>query len=277
MTHYEYEKSLNRYFYFSIQLIENETYHLKEWRLIDGGCCSYDGSTFNKLFNTIYGAENEMTIMFSADNWNGGYSGGSHGGERIDGDNSCGIYFFSDGKLIKDSDMKNDFIIECKTFRYIQISTLHKNDENKTIRAHHIKRNTFKDCCSMLENTLKLDIDDTVSQYHAGMACISKDVGKYAILPSYVITGELTGTNNLIYSDDYQSALVEMWNPVNNVKAIVEGRFTEGFAFGDKLPSSGNFSIWDRSTDTKYYRRTNDNISFKSDTILKNEQMILFV
>lgn len=277
MTHYEYEKSLNRYFSFAIQLVENDTYYLKCWRLVDGGCHSFNGVTFTKLFGTIYGAENEMAIMFSENNWNGGYSGGSHGGERIDGDSSCGIYFFADGRLITDADMANDFTIECKCFKYIQITTLHKNDDSRTVRAHHIKRNTFEGGCSLLENTIKFDLDDIVTQFHAGLACISKDTGKYAILPSYVLTGELTGTNDLIFADDYKSALVEMWNPINKVKAIVEGRFTEGFSFNDALPSSGNFSIWDRTTDTKYYRRTNDNISFLSGAVVKNEQTIKFI
>lgn len=274
-THYELEESTNRYFSFSMQLKENNEIYLKEWRLVDGGCYYWDGTSFVKLFSTIYNAENEMAMMFSAGNYNGGYTGGSHGGEKIDTNANCFAKFFADGKLLTDNDLLQSFSMDCDEFSYIQVSTLHDSDSNNSVRAYHTKVNHFSDCGFHLENTIKFTGSNTVYQFHAGLFCVAKDSATNTFVPTKLLQ-TLSGGDTIYRADGYNSTEIIFYNPTNNVKVSVTGRFLEGFTFGDALPSSGLFGVWDRSTDSKYYRRTNDSYPFSEGDIIRNEQIVKY-
>ena len=272
-SHYSKISSSDLYSAFSVQYKENNDIHLKSWRLVDGFVAKYSNGEFVRQYNTLTSAENEMAMMFKNGNYNGGYSGGSHGGESMDADNKCRVLFFADNKLISHDKMLSDFTIPCNSFRYIQVSALLNSDNNNQIRAYHTKDNLFSGCCSSLENTIKFVNDDIVYQYHAGMACVAKDVAKKVLLPDAVFK-EMVGDETFVYSDNNAASRVIMWNDENGRVVEVEGNFIQGFEFGDIVPSSGMFAVWDRTSDSKYYRRTNDVYNFKSGDSIRNRQKI---
>ena len=272
----------DKYFSFRVRLNENNSdlVYLKEWRLSEGKVWSYSGENFTEIAQTIYDAENEMAMRFAN---TVDYTGGIHGDERIDVSPLSFVRFFADGRLITAEEMQSDFSIQCASFCYMQLSTLHETSaaadtyvSGHPIVAYHYKRNTFEDCASRLENVIKFASQQTVTQYHAGMMCVGKGAGLYAVLPGMVSTPELSGTNDDYDADDFVASRVDMWNPTTGVRCFVEGVLTQGIENTDIQ----QFEVWDRSTDSKYYRRMikGDSVApvFQTGSFIRNEQTIKF-
>lgn len=281
-TFYSRCGSSKRYYSFEVFLTTNNSdeVYLKEWGLYGGGCYEYNGSSFTKIATTIHNAENEMAMHFANTI---DYTGGIHGDERIDVDNTCFVKFFADGNLL--NDLSEDFTIECATFSYIQKSTLHQTSSTQgeyvsghPIIAYHLKNVTFKDCGFRLENVVQFTSEQIVQQYHAGMMCVGKGAATYALLPNMVTTSELTGTNNYHTADNIKGARVDMWNPTNNIKVSVEGHYLEGL---DDSVDIQQFQVWDRVYDSKYYRRfvAQGGVgakTFAANSVIRNEQVVQY-
>lgn len=266
----------NKYFSFKIQLCvdTSEIVYLKEWRLIGGNYCEYSNGAFSNLASTIDNGENEFAIHIKDKK---DFTGGVHGDERIDIDNSCFAKFFSDGVLI--SDLSESFVMECNSFTYFQKSSLHETTDDGTtpitnhpIIAYHLKRNIFENCGFSLHNTVVFDSTQIVNECFAGLMCVAKPAATYALLPAMILTSELTGTNDFINADEKSDAIIEMWNPTNDIKVSIEGRFEQGYSESDVT----NFEIWDRTTDTKYYRYNLTSKTFNADDIIRNKQEVRF-
>jgi hypothetical protein len=168
----------DKYFSFRVRLNEDNTdpVYLKEWRLSEGKVWRYEDGNFTEIAKTIYDAENEMAMHLAG---TADYTGGIHGDERIDVSPLSFVRFYADGRLITSEDMQEDFKIECASFCYMQLSTLHQTSETSgefitghPIIAYHYKRNTFEDCASKLENVIKFASEQSVTQYHAGMIVV---------------------------------------------------------------------------------------------------------
>lgn len=272
----------NRYYSFEVSHTINnaDTVYLNEWGLYGGGCYEYNGSSFTKIANTIINAENEMAMHF---NNTIDYTGGIHGDERIDIDNSCFVKFFADGKLI--TDLSEDFTIKCATFSYIQKSTLHQTSSTQgeyvsghPVIAYHLKNVIFKDCGFRLDNTVQFTSEQVVTQYHAGMMCVAKGAATYALLPNIVATPQLTGSTNYYTADNNKAAKVNMWNPENDIKVSVEGHYLEGL---DDTVDVQQFQVWDRADDSKYYRRfvaqgAVATKTFAANSVIRNEQIVQY-
>lgn len=273
----------DKYFSFRVRLNEDNTdpVYLKEWRLSEGKVWRYEDGNFTEIAKTIYDAENEMAMHLAG---TADYTGGIHGDERIDVSPLSFVRFYADGKLITSEDMQEDFEIECASFCYMQLSTLHQTSETSggfvtghPIIAYHYKRNTFEDCASKLENVIKFASEQSVTQYHAGMMCVGKGVGLYAILPGMVETPELSGTNSYYDADDKSASRVDLWNPTTGFRCYVTGDVLQGF---DNATELNQFQIWDRTTDSKYYRRYVRSADyakvFVTNSFIRNEQTIKF-
>ena len=273
----------DKYFSFRVRLNEDNTdpVYLKEWRLSEGKVWRYEDGNFTEIAKTIYDAENEMAMHLAG---TADYTGGIHGDERIDVSPLSFVRFYADGRLITSEDMQEDFEIECASFCYMQLSTLHQTSETSgefvtghPIIAYHYKRNTFEDCASKLENVIKFASEQSVTQYHAGMMCVGKGVGLYAILPGMVETPELSGTNSYYDADDKSASRVDLWNPTTGFRCYVTGDVLQGF---DNATELNQFQIWDRTTDSKYYRRFVRSADyakvFVTNSFIRNEQTIKF-
>ena len=179
--------------------------------------------------------------------------------------------------------MANNFTIECASFAYMQLSSLHETStvEGEYVAGHpiiamHYKRNTFENCQSHLENRIIFTTTQYVTQYHAGLMCVGKGTAAYALLPNAVSTPELTGTNNTIDADNKKVPRVDMWNPTNGLRCFVEGKMIEGIAESD----INVLQVWDRVSDSKYYRRmvvsgSNAKVFQEGDVII-NEQDVVY-
>ena len=279
--------------YFSITMTlktdNSDEVYLNEYRWTDGGLYSYVNGIFERVASTIINGENEMAMKF---NNSIDYTGGLHGDERIDIDPNSFAHFFADGTLISEERLSKDFTIECSEFSYIQYSTLHetkgitsKEDGEHPIIAHHLKHNIFKDCASFLDNTVKFDIKDydysnlKVDQYHATIACVAKGGATTTLLPDFVVVDTSKGTNNSTYANNSNDAKTIQWNDTTGIKVLTEGHFTEGLSDDMKNNLSGvtEFVVWDRSSDSKIYRRYHSlNKAITKGYTLRNHQEIHF-
>ena len=239
----------------------DDTVYLNEWRLSFGKMYEYDGDNFMEIAPTLYDAENEMAMHFANTI---DFTGGIHGDERIDVSPDSFVKFFAGGRLITADDMANDFSMVCDSFAYMQYSTLHETaqEENTFVAGHpivatHYKKNVFKDGGSHLENIVKLVGSQKVTLFHAGMVCVGKGAGKYVILPTGVLSPELTGTSNDIMATAAIPSDADYWNPETGLACKVTGDFVKGFDNETDIPITGEngFTVWDRGTDSKYYRR----------------------
>ncbi|MBR6684878.1 MAG: hypothetical protein IKL37_01270 [Alphaproteobacteria bacterium] len=277
----------NKYVSFKIELDENndDLVYLKEWRLSNGKLCEYNNGQFTEIAELIYDAENEMAMHLSGTI---DYTGGIHGDERIDVSPDSFVKFFAGGKIIEESQLLQDFTIVCDTFEYMQFSTLHETSRvqgefvaGHPIIATHYKHNVFSNAGSHLENIITFVSPQAVTVYHAGMFCVGKGAGRFAIMPATVVTPELVGGMG-----DYLATLslpsrVDFWNPTTGVFATVEGDFQKGYNNETDIVITNDantcgFTLWDRTTDSKYYRRTKSTKQFAAGEIIINTQNVQY-
>lgn len=286
-----YRGIANEYYAITVRLSEDNSdeVYLNEYRFSNGGLYTYNNGAFTFVCQTIIDLENEMAMKF---NNSDDYTGGIHGDERIDVDPQSFAKFFADGKLLTDEQLSTDFTMECAEFSYIQYSTLHETSgitdklvTEHPIIAHHLKNHTFRDCISALDNTVKFDIDDydyanlVINQYHATIACIAKGGATTTLLPDFIIVDTSAGTNASTSSNNPNNAITTQWNASTGVKITTEGHFTEGLSDDMKNNPSGSvtYQVWDRSTDSKIYRRyLNINKTVTKNFVLRNHQEIHF-
>ena len=152
------------------------------WRIMGGAVYqrSVDGQFFLLVDKILHSEENEMAIGFDF-----GTIGGTHGFERIDvnttGDDASYLKFFADGKEVSVNDLNG---LACKTFKYVQYSTLHEMSSPFTIVAYHLKETVFCDCGYKVTNTVKFAGSQTLNSFFAGLVCIGKSSSSYLISPT---------------------------------------------------------------------------------------------
>jgi hypothetical protein len=83
------------------------------------------------------------------------------------------------------------------------------------------------------------------------MMCVGKDAATYALLPNAVKTPQLTGDNTYYNANNKKVSRVDMWNPSSEIRCYVKGDMIEGIAESE----INVLQVWDRTNDTKYYRR----------------------
>lgn len=234
------------------------------WRLsTNGGIYSYNGEIFSSLgVKLLETSENEFAFKYNrALDFTGGY----HGDERIDIDNSCYVDFYVDGVAITDIDMQSSFEIWCNSFYYRQRSTLHQTTEeegtfiaNHPIIAYHTKVTIFENQGYTTKNRIDIDLTNSnreslvTDTIFTGLACIHKDVSTIVIVDTGNVI-ETSSNNNIISFDGVENPLsisLEYYSYNQNKNAscyVISKELTK--------PQSGNnyLKVWDRPTDTKYY------------------------
>lgn len=274
----------DKYYMFRIRLDQDDSdlVYLKEWRWSYGKYCRYDkdAGTFTDICDTLIDAENEMAMRFANTI---DYTGGIHGDERIDISPDSFIKFFADGRIISEVEMQQNFTILCKSFMYMQLSSLHETSQESgefvsghPIIAMHYKKNLFQDSSSHLENRIVFSSQQEVTIFHAGMCCPAKGVASFACLPNAIIQ-EMTGSTTMYYANNKKCALVDFWNPTNGLRCSVEGHTKQGI---DDETEINALEVWDRTTDSKYYRlisRSDANAKvFGQGDVIRNTQDVIF-
>lgn len=269
----------NNNIYFMLAMVldapSDDMVYLKEWRLkTTGGVYQYDGKDFIYLNKKLlYGNENEFALQFDG---KADFTGGVHGDERIDVSPESFAKFFIDGVEITEEELQSDFTKECAEFYLLQRSTLHDTSvdgetviEGHPIIATHYKKTVISECGYKTTNKVIFDFtavgeeERNIKIWFSGLCCIANDCSQYVYGEDYsIITTDDSGQSYNL--GNVLGSAVEMWSNISKLRCLVKSKvITED-------DSKCNITIWDRDTDTKYYRyaptrtvKTND--VFKSE------------
>lgn len=272
-TFYGRRGNSKQYFSFVVKYDKNddEIVYMDLWHLTKGHLCNYNDGSFTPVCETINDAEDEFAIKFKG---KADFTGGYHGDERIDVDNSSFVHFFADGKLIQDGALSNDFSVECEEFSYEQYSTLHETTEDGStvieghpIVAFHFKKAIFKGGHFCVENSIKMASPQIVTTAFAGLFCTGKGTATKGIIP-YGKNVSFSSNDSQISADNKKDAEVIMWNPDTEVKCYMDGHFLQGYNDTDDV---NYYLIWDRTVDSKYYRGCSVETSFDTGSIIRNK------
>ena len=236
------------------------------WRITDGYCYKYIDQILTRQYRLLINGENEWACKMKKFEAFDGTIGGYHGGERIDIDTTnCFALFFADGKCLSIDANTEDFVLECKEFRYIQKASLHIVTDKQAgtvvsghpIYGYHIKDNLFAELGFELENTVDIIDDVTIpyesivsTAFYSSLVCICKDVAEKAIIPDGIKIESFPGGDVQFASDNTLAHKITYWNNSNNVCANVSGFVKQGLTEDDIT----DLYVRDRLTDAKYYR-----------------------
>lgn len=274
----------NSNIYFMLGMVLDETsddmIYLKEWRLkTTGGVYQYNGGTFTSLNKKLlYGNENEFAFKFQG---KADFTGGVHGDERIDVSPNSFVKFFIDGVELTEGELQSDFTKECAEFYLLQCSTLHDTsiDGEAVIEGHpiigtHYKKTIISDCGYKTTNKVIFDFTAVeeesrqIETWFSGLCCVANDCSQYVYGEDYnIITTDDSGTTHNL--GNVLGSEVEMWSNTNKLRCIVKSRvITED-------DSKCTISIWDRNTDTKYYRYAPKRV-VKTNDVFKSEMEVRY-
>ena len=265
--------------------IDNDSTVLKNvWRLVGGYVNTKSGTSFVRGIRTIDSGENEWANSFSDFQAFGGFVGGYHGGELIT-DDGCFVRFFADGKEITSDMMSVDFSMNCREFKYIQYAGLHKVQtrgsnpviiDGQPIFAYHAKETTI--CGGKIHtlNVVKFVDSVTRSTYHSGLFCFAKGVANNVILPVGISALNMVGDNSYIDADYKLIGNGFVWNTTNNISADIDSRFVSGVDNEEMALGTGVLQFWNRTNDTKYYRRTTKTVGIASGEVIVTENTVEF-
>ena len=202
-----------------------------------------DGLMVDQSLLLIGTVESEFVVE------NTGWSGGYHGNEDL-----SKVYFIVNGEIINPLGTVSEFgaikIMECDSFSYIQKSDLKKRSD-KSIMANRSKLNSFVNGGYIVTTKLKWKQILTAIWAYAGLVAFRKNIGDRVISDTatiytpignslYLIDNALD-VNKLLYShstNDVSGTVKNIISGVKNDTAFVR--------------------LWDRVSDTKYYRQTAD-------------------
>lgn len=249
------------YYLLQMRLVEDNTdlVYLKEWRLNTvGGLYKYvNGGFVSQNTKLLYGNENEFTLKFKNKI---DFTGGVHGDERIDVLDSSYAKFFIDGIEITEEELSSNFTKVCDSFYLLQRSTLHDTSEvdgsyveGHPIVAEHFKKTEISNCGYKTFNKVIFDFTSTseeqrqIETWFAGLCCVANDC------------------SNRFYGDTFEIIQSADDNKSHSLGKTITSDVN--FLGGEKkvschvrskvLTENDNdctLSIWDRDTDTKYYR-----------------------
>jgi len=235
------------------------------WRITGGECYNADNLS-TSIGHILDTGENEWACAMTAFRGFESHVGGYHGGERIDLDTeNCFVRFLADGKLLNITSETEDFTLECNTFQYIQKAALYMVNTNtqpyEVIADHpkyayHTKIVNFENCGYNVENifemipNLTLPYSVVSTQYYSLLSCIGKGCATSVLIPNSILEEGLSGSTNFINSDNTKNSRAVFWNTTTNLGAEAESELIQGI----DDTTVDVFKIWDRATDSKYYR-----------------------
>lgn len=183
---------------------------------------------------------NESEFVMSPGGWAGGY----HGNEFLQS-----VYFLIDGKAYNTNGTVNftapPSLIKCGSFAYVQKSVINKATVDHTPLCNRVKHFTAKNGYKVRTKFKNIAAMSNVLMY-PGISCIGKyftsvtlDSGNYA-LP--------VGGNAFIINNDAMARKATYGGAAYQITANCT-------IFKSSYDDLADVLIWDRATDTKYYRR----------------------
>ena len=164
-------------------ILASDIYPNGYWRIERTNIVSItDGVVTTIKDQAIVAGENEFVLQWLAGagyNASGGYTGGFHFGEKIDGVTGAWVEFVADGNTVAtDTDIP---LTPCKSFYYRERSAIYNcNDTPASIAAWHIKETTFKDCG--YETINSVDFVQALDYFaYTGIVCVSRWLSEYAM------------------------------------------------------------------------------------------------
>lgn len=285
-----YQKLHNSDYYSMLEIIHDvdnsDTVYLDVWRLkTNGGIYEFDGHFFNskniRLLNT---PENEFAFKYVGAS---DYTGGWHGDERIDVDNSCYIKFILDGIELSSADLASPFSKWCNTFKYEQRSTLHQTSPTEgqyvtghPIIAYHLKITDFKNGGYTTINRMDLDLSNTelseivTEAIFTGLVCIHKDTSAVVSVDTGNFISMVGEGNTYNFNGvSYPLSIMLLYNGFNTTtkasSKVISKEITK--------PNEGHnvLAVWDRTNDSKYYGYA-PNRTFETGDIFMSEMEVSF-
>lgn len=180
------------------------------------------------------------------------FTGGYHGDELV-----TDLTFLANGLPISLS--VNIALTACNTFEYIEKSTMHETankDSDPFITGHpvianHIKNTSFYDGGYKTYNKITFNYAGTMSTLYHGISCISKDVAQTVIAGNDFTRQAMTGSG----SNYFEEAKARDYNGYNTANKL-SSKATARIVRNDVADLASTFFVHDRSTDSKYYRKS---------------------
>ena len=178
------------------------------------------------------------------------FTGGYHGDELV-----TDIKFLADGILIPATE--NIALTACEQFEYVEKSTMHETaTADGVIAGHpkiadHIKHTVFKNSGYKTVNKCTWNYDGLMTIIYHGIACIHKDVATVVFSDDTYTDQAMTGSTNN-YFNNIGARLYKGRNEANGL-AVEAVSYQVTPSDKDAL---SEFFVHDRSTDSKYYRKT---------------------
>lgn len=273
--------SKSKYFVFSVNHYMNlsDEAYMNLWRLNGASLELYrqdDGNFVKLVDNLLTSGENESVFRDCSDESSmADFTGGFHGDERIDLEDGCGVRFFIDDTEIDAARMARSFgWVECSSFRYEQISSMHKTgslaDGKFTASDHravaeHIKNTVFDNAGYHTVNRLTFR-ESLPIYWYCGICCVGHNLAAKGCNEDFVVeTFDSSGANRLEGTGKNE---FHAWHDVNGVEVNITDSMLGGGTDGQC-----RMFIWDTKAYAKYYRRipANGSMQVDSGTVLEAE------
>ena len=234
------------------------------WRLFTyGGIYEYKHNTLYPLnIQLLISSENEFAFRYANTS---DFTGGYHGDERIDIDEKCYADFYINGIKLTSAELQAAFTKTCNNFELRQLSTLHETSidgttpvENHPIIAYHYKTTKIQNAGFVSTNRLDFDLSNSnlssvsTTTLFTGLVCANKDCATFVESDTGEII-EMTGSNetttfNGVDKKKSITLLYKGYNPTTKLSVEIDSK-----ELTPNVAASQYFSVWDRSTDSKYY------------------------
>lgn len=274
----------NLYLWFNINhfIDHSDNSYIDYWRISSttgshstSGFATYEDGTFTPLNKSaLYYVENEFAIQFYSND----FTGGAHGNERIDLDNTCYVTFIVDGKEMTISELNELGTISCNSFEYRERSVLYSMYSQTTTHdplAYHTKRTAFHSGGLTTRNYVQMLTSITAKNAYCGLFCIAKDASSSAINDagvSFALNHPATTANVDGFSNKADRDVKFIGGDISCVATSrVVGGNVDSY---NNAPI--NVFLTDRVNDAKYYCAVPQNVELTSTSVFEFEGKITF-
>ena len=240
-----------------------------------GYICQYvNGSFVNLTQRLLVGAENEFAIQFYQDD----FTGGTHGDERIDLDNTCYVVFIVDGKEYSISELIALGNIQCNSFSYRQRSVLYTRYEDTGTHdpiAYHMKDTEFVEGGYITRNNIEMLQAMTALNTYSGLVCVHKDIADYVVDNTGKVFTATHPSSASVISGISNKVDMRIRMYKGNASCVLDSKVIGGNV-ADFNTAPSNITIWDRQSDTKYYAVLPTNVSLLATSVFGFETNVRF-
>lgn len=219
------------------------------WRIYQALIYKFENGVMQPTGKTALGV-GESEFVLKTNSTKVDFTGGYHGDEIV-----TNIQFLANGVTVGTS--VSIPLKACEQFEYIEKSTMHETaDANGFIVGHpkiadHIKHTIFSNNGYKTINRCTWNYDGLMTIIYHGISCIHKDVSTVVFSDNDFTNQIMTGSGNN-YFNAIGARLYKGRNDSNGLS--VEATAHQNIPI--EQDSLSEFFVHDRSTDSKYYRKT---------------------